>query len=248
MKFQVFSDLHLELYSDSYCPKFDAVTDTLFLVGDIGKLSCKNYKLFMDYVSKTWKQTFYVLGNHEYYHSKKDYVKLNKEYHDFFSSYGNITLLDKKKVIYEGIEIIGLTMWTDISSITDIESLSDFKAIKIKNDKKWTIPMTKEYFIDLHKQEKKWLLENYDPTKKTIIVTHFPLMNETSHPKFSDSIFKSYFENDFKLFNNVQLINIYGHTHYSIDKTIEKIRIISNQQGYSDEHDTLFDISIFYDA
>ena len=74
MKFQVFSDIHLEFFeknSKDTIPYIEPLEDYLFLVGDIGKLHIPNYKIFFDYCSNNWKLTFYILGNHEFYHSSK---------------------------------------------------------------------------------------------------------------------------------------------------------------------------------
>ncbi len=68
-KFQLFSDIHLEFSKTFF--KLPPLTNYLFLAGDIGKLSHLTFKPFFDYCSNNWKEIFYVLGNHEYYSSKK---------------------------------------------------------------------------------------------------------------------------------------------------------------------------------
>ena len=47
MKFQLFSDIHLELCKN--VPYIKPLADYLFLAGDIGNISKPNLKLFIDY-------------------------------------------------------------------------------------------------------------------------------------------------------------------------------------------------------
>ena len=77
--FQLFSDIHLELLKSSKFPKIKPLTDYLFLAGDIGKINTPNYEPFFDYCSENWKKVFYVLGNHEFYNSNKDFKTLNQK-------------------------------------------------------------------------------------------------------------------------------------------------------------------------
>ena len=114
LKFQLFSDIHLEFYKSF--PKLPILTDYLFLAGDIGIITLPNYKDFFDYCSSHWKKTFYVLGNHEYY-NKKTYDKMNQKYKDFFDKYDNIHLLDNNTFELDDIVIIGSTLWSNVEYI-----------------------------------------------------------------------------------------------------------------------------------
>jgi 2',3'-cyclic-nucleotide 2'-phosphodiesterase (5'-nucleotidase family) len=77
-----------------------------------------------------------------------------------------------------------------------------------------------------------------------ILLTHFPIINnEVVEEKYEDDFLKSYYTND--LFDELEdgklIACLHGHTHYSIDIFINKIRFISNAMGYSHE-ETLFKI------
>lgn len=230
----------------------------LILAGDIGYVNDKMWKEFMKYVSSNWRLVLYVLGNHEYYSNSNNMQKLFDMYDDFLSQYRNIQLLCRKKITIninsgdgcdngqhdDEYEILGLTMWTknDYASIMEI---NDFKRIKIRDLKtKYTIPITLSHYNELHERDRCWLLENINTdnkprNKKTIIITHFPLIKEgTSHPKYYNQkqSIKNYYANDlhddlvmmYKPTPHDQLIVISGHTHYNYDFVKDNIRYISN--------------------
>jgi len=255
MKFQLFSDIHLELCKN--IPYIKPLADYLFLAGDIGNISKPNLKLFIDYCSKNWKKTFYVLGNHEFYHSNKTYNKLIKLYNELVSSYDNVYILNDSYYDLEldttQYRIYGSVLWSNINST---ETLNDFNMIKMKNDKNWTVPIDLKYFNQLHSNSLKKLFDEIKianlENKKLIIITHFPpVRNNTSHPKYfsQPDYLQNYFSNDFtesnllsheinekELYNNIKCW-MCGHTHYSYN-FIYKTRFISNQFGYPDELDT----------
>lgn len=260
MKIQVFSDLHLEFYkSFRELPiQIEPLCDILILAGDIGFINDDSYKEFIDYIHNKWKYIFIVLGNHEYYSKKNTYIKLKQKYKEFFKSYDNIHLLDKKVFEFtyneNGIEkewiIIGCTLWAFISDI-NFEKISCSKYIQYYNTKKERkLPITLNMFNDMHHDEKNWLIETYDTTikKNIIIVTHYPVINHyfTNNKHYPDNTNDNGFYNNLKLKNKRienneesenNVICISGHTHYSFNKKINNIRYISNQMGYDIEYE-----------
>ncbi len=266
MKYQVFSDIHLEFLNGKW-PELPILSDYLFLVGDIGQLHNSSYKPFINYCSSNWKLVFYILGNHEFYHNSKTHQKLVEEYNHFFGNYDNIILLDDSSYDLDiggfPIRIYGSTLWSN-PGLTD--GLNDFNSIKMKNDKNWTTKIDLEYFKELHIKSIEKLIETIkianSENRKLIIATHFPpLRYGTSHPRFDDEDInrKSYFSNDFQLsyfcdkninetefYKNI-LVWISGHTHYSYNFMKDTTRFISNQLGYPFENkDKYREDGIFY--
>lgn len=247
MKLQIYSDLHLEFYKSF--PKIERKCDYLVLAGDIGKLSDVNYKEFIQYCSENWKHTIVVLGNHEFYNCKNTYSKLLQKYNYYFSLFDNVTLLEKEKILLEDYEIIGLTMWSYISE-TYKDLINCPKKIKqyiLKNEKKRLVPIGYNGINILFEESKQWLLKNYNPNKKTIIITHHPITQKN----VCQDIYKhqslertSVFSTNIELNPNNTCICISGHTHFSHDFVDNNIRYISNQMGYVDEiNDTNFNDS-----
>jgi predicted phosphohydrolase len=251
MRFQLISDIHLEFFKWDYVEKTILTrilpkAEHLFLCGDIGKLNTPSYKPFFDYCSANWKNSIYILGNHEFYNNSKTHKKLLESYSDFFKTYSNVHLLNDSYLYLEDYKIYGSTLW---SNIRETSGLNDFHSIKIKGGHK-TVPITLEYFNQLHKNSYSKLIEYLELSSddKNIIMTHFPpLMENTSHPKYSLQDFsrKEYFANNFdvscKVFKNVSCW-ISGHTHYSYNFLKDETRFVSNQLGYLKEESGYRDI------
>lgn len=274
MKIQVYSDLHLEFYKNYPLIKPLIGVEVLILAGDIGILNNTCFKSFFDYISVNWKKIFYVLGNHEYYHSNKTYENLNMKYKQFFQeNYSNITILDKDIEIYNDVCFIGCTLWSFYPIDAPDNYTNCLKMIKMKDNDKYpdnrSVSITKEYYNKIHLEEKQWLLDtlkihkeeiyrNNNDYSKMVVITHYPCkVSGTSHSKYNDEKFKHLFANDldFTNSNNLHSSNICfiaGHTHYSYDFVDLKknIRHISNQMGYKNEvirGDSLFNENGSYD-
>lgn len=79
MKFQIYSDIHLEFftvegklqknYAAQHLPEIPVLCDNLALLGDIGYPSHKTYRDFVLLQASRFKRVFIVAGNHEYYRS-----------------------------------------------------------------------------------------------------------------------------------------------------------------------------------
>lgn len=226
MKFQLLSDLHLELGYDykSLVPK----ADILFLAGDIGHIDRENFKEFFDYVSLNWKICFYVLGNHEYY--DLDYVEAEDRYSKFFEDYININLMIRKKITYEGIDILGTTLWS--KPVTE-RTINDFNNVFFMGEY-----ISVKDMITFHNQDLEWIKENYDPSRKSIILTHF---QTTKDPRSLNILYDSSFR-DHYYYNNIdfrslnQLLCISGHSHFSFNFEDNFTRYLSNQKGCPEEY------------
>ena len=238
MDIQLFSDLHLE-FSKTF-PMIERKAKYLVLAGDIGRLCDKNYTDFIEYCSKTWEHIIVVLGNHEFYHNKKTYITLLSEYFDYFSQYDNVTLLEKDKIMLDGWEIIGLTMWAYIRpSYKDIMNCSkQIKTRVVTNNGVRREHIGYQGINKLYNESLEWLLNNYDPNKKTIIITHHPLTHDNiSMPEYENepSDRRDAFATDMVFQNKAPLVCMSGHTHFSHDFIKNNVRYISNQMGYKEE-------------
>jgi predicted phosphodiesterase len=233
MDIQVFSDIHLEFHKDF--PKIERKADVLFLAGDIGKINHKNYEEFIQYVNDTWEQTYYVLGNHEFYHSKKTHIRLLVDYQELFEKFVNVTLvLPGQEYYYKGFRIIGSTLW----SYAHDKYTNCFKKIRMNHPTSHRkCPITLEYHNTLYENHLEFLKTNIK--NKTIVLTHYPVIQYgTSHPKFENQNqqVKDMFANNIVNELDVEYcVFIAGHTHYSYDFEYNGNRFISNQFGYPDE-------------
>ena len=235
MIIQVYSDIHLEYLKS--IPIFTPKCDVLVLAGDIGQIHLPSYKLFMDYVSNNWKKVFCVLGNHEYYSDKLSYEELRKKYNTFFQKYHNITLLDTNKETYKGIDFLGCTLWGYYPKNCDTNYINLLNRIKNRDSNNKLISLKRDYLNKINQQEKKWIKDNIDLNRKTILITHYPtIIQGTSSPKWKNEKFKTLFANDLPI-KCINLTAISGHTHFCYDFTdsVTGTRHIGNHRGYKDE-------------
>ena len=237
-KFQVISDLHLEMWSGNF-PKIESLCDTLFLVGDIGNYRNSNFIEFLNYVSENWKQSFYVTGNHEYYKHVKEMADI--KYKSILDKYDNITLLNKDvgAVELEGVNIIGCTLWSSPID-SGIEGLNDFRYIKVKRSAKSVGRMNLQDITKWNKLDITFLknsIVNIDK-KKTIVMTHFMpiLTDDLENSKYPSSQYDYYYGNE-GLEELIEKCDVwlFGHTHDCCDQKIGKCRLIANTCGYPNE-------------
>lgn len=249
IEIQICSDIHLEYYNQNpESINFENIisptypNSILILAGDIGHVNNSIWCAFMKYVSVNWQHIIYVLGNHEYYSNSMDITQLLNLYITHLAQYPNIHLLNRNKLKIYDYDIIGLTMWTH-NDYSIVMQINDFKQIKMYNNIGNLKSISLQQYNSLHEQDKTWLFANIDPTRKTIIITHFPIISTgVNHPKYAEQKLAlcKYYANEFhhslldiyKPYMDNQLIIIAGHTHFNYDFVKDNIRYIAN--CYSD--------------
>ena len=221
-------------------PKIESLCDTLFLVGDIGNYRNSNFVTFLDYVSKNWKQSFYVTGNHEYYKHVKEMADV--KYKSILDKYDNITLLNKDVGVVEldGVNIIGCTLWSSPID-SGIEGLNDFRYIKVKRSTKDVGRMGLRDIKKWNKEDITFLkksIESSNSKKKIIVMTHFMpiLTDDLDNSKYPSSQYDYYYGNE-GLKESICKCDVwlFGHTHDCHDQKIGKCRLIANTCGYPNE-------------
>lgn len=241
MKVQIHSDLHLEFSSITIKPE----ASVLILAGDIMTKGVDDSILreWWEYVSNNWETVIYVLGNHEFYHSKMTMDKIREWVDELVGKYGNIYVLDKEDLYIHDQDteiewrVMGVPMFP---VLTDIEGLNCVNRIKLKNDKGYTKGITMEKWNEMSRNDSEWFIQNYEKDIHTILVTHYPVtrVGVTSGEYDKDDITeKSKYCQELGLTRNGSgsVICISGHTHYSHDFTRNGIRYISNARGYPGE-------------
>ena len=226
---QVYSDIHLELGKE--IPKILPTARYLFLAGDICKLNHKLFFAFFDYCSPLWDKIFYTPGNHEFYSSKKNYDTLDFEYNlKLREKYKNVYYLNNNfAVLNDDINVYGCVFWNEYYNYPSLSYLDDdyININQFSKSKGYNIKINNVFINDLATKEldhiKNYFKINKTSNKKTIMMTHFPLMK-------IENI------NDFKNSNHLNLESvplwISGHTHKSHDLNYGDTRLLSNQVGY----------------
>ena len=255
MKIQIASDLHLEFYRNTqdtasfFKSLVDPTTDAdlLILAGDIGYPEDTITQDFIHWCCSKWPEVVWVYGNHEYYnkekshawrHSKHIYTMAEKEGEALILE--NLHILHSSEFVYDGIPILGTTLWTDVKS-SEANSLqnamADFTYIK-QND---GYPLTVSEWTSRHAVEREWLQVNLDRIalegQKAIVVTHHLPTYEMILPQY-----KSYPNNCGFAAHADDLVNhpgvalwICGHSHGQRTLELEGRQVILNARGYPRE-------------
>src|SRR5690606_1651967 len=115
MKIQYCSDLHLEFPHNKQFIEMNPlipVGDILILAGDIIPFHNMGTAMsFFEFCSKNFKETYWIAGNHEYYHSDLD-GRTSEFIEEIID---NVYLVNNHTIDVKDSRIIFSTLWTKIS-------------------------------------------------------------------------------------------------------------------------------------
>jgi predicted phosphohydrolase len=241
MKIRYFSDLHLEFIKPHKLEKFikkipidkDSIDEICILAGDIGNPYSTNYDVFMKFISKNFKKSFVIAGNHEYYNKKKTIIETTNFLNEYFTNFDNITFLNNSYEIYENYCFIGTTLWSNITvptcEINDVYAIPNFDYIQYNELNRISINFLEETLQNngLH----------------CVIITHHVPSYSLINDKYKTSEMINY--NQWFYCNMDKLIEtqnkkikcwIYGHTHTPSNININEIPFLCNPIGYPNEN------------
>jgi Icc-related predicted phosphoesterase len=233
MKIQYCSDLHLEYELNSKYlinHPLEVSGEVLILAGDIIPFHDEFLNNpFFDFISKNYKQVFWVPGNHESYY--KDISELTSSFIKKIGS--NIKVVNNVEVEYEGIRFVFSALWSKINPDNEKliqSSLPDFSCITDNNKKLRPSKYNKLYEESLMFIQS--CLEKHH--EKTVVVTHFLPSTQCNDVKHLNSQINDAFCTDMTPFIETCQANfwIYGHSHYNqkplfIGETV----LLTNQLG-----------------
>ncbi len=237
MHIQYCSDLHLEfiknknfLNSNNLIPE----AEILILAGDVIPLGkdLENEEYF-DLLSYSFKEIYWLLGNHEYYHSDISQSNSFKN----MKVKPNIHIVSNDIIRLNDSNLIFSTLWSKISPTNELfikSHLSDFSLIKVGGD----AFRPKQYNI-LHQQSINFLEESliYLKGQKNIVITHHVPTFFNYPPYFRNSPLNEAFVTELSYFieDHQPEAWIYGHSHINTPEfKIGRTRMITNQLGYVD--------------
>ena len=235
MKIQYCSDLHLEFPENQKYLMDNPIEvkgDILILAGDITLFNIiDDFRFFFDFVSKNFKYTYWIPGNHEYYYY--DIAKKPNLFKEQIRK--NVYLVNNIAVIHEDIKLIFSTLWSNITpanSFNILRSLSDFRVISNKG-KSFTV----DKYNSLHKRGLKFLEKEIklNTHKKTVVITHHAPTFMNYPEQYKGSPINDAFATE--LFDFIENCNanywIYGHTHGNVPNfNIGNTILTTNQLGY----------------
>lgn len=239
------SDLHLEFIRPNKINKFielikPAPDQICILAGDIGNPYSSNYDTFMKHVDQSFRRTFVIAGNHEFYNNSIPIHDTREHMKNYFKQYDNISFLDNSTEIYDGQLFVGSTLWTKITKT----------AYQI-NDSKF-IPEFNHILYNLeHKKCRAFLKEAIETsTLPVIVITHHVPSYDFMAEKYKDCVYNEWFYadmNDFIYENRARIRAwFYGHTHSWCIANLHGVPFFCNPIGYIGENpDADFDATAF---
>jgi len=235
MVVQYASDLHLEFSENKAFLNenpLQVMGDVLLLAGDIVPFKLLDqHKDFFSFISDSFATTYWIPGNHEYYHFNiaTKCGALNEKIRS------NIFLVNNTSIIHDDVKLIFSTLWSKISPTKELQiqrAMNDFHVIKYRG-----YPLSIVQYNQLHEDclaflEKELALET---ATKNVVVTHHVPTYKNYPEKYKDSIINEAFA--VELFDLIESTApdywIYGHTHGNTpDFKIGKTRLLTNQLGY----------------
>lgn len=235
MKIQYASDLHLEFPENEEYLKDSPLKpegDILILAGDIVPIvQMDEHSYFFDFLSDHFKTTWWIPGNHEYYHSDINEIGLflNDKIRD------NVFLVNNLSVTEGDCRFVFSTLWTKIDPVFQFEIKVRYSDFHVIMDFGRTINVDR--YNQMHETCLSFLRDELkkEESGKTIVVTHhmptfrnYPdeLRREPISQAFAVELsdFIKVSEPDFWIF---------GHSHLNQnDFRIGKTQLITNQMGY----------------
>jgi Calcineurin-like phosphoesterase len=248
-QFQIISDLHLEAPPAYDLYNIPAQAPYLALLGDIGDSRGTGLVKFLSQQLKKFEIVFFLLGNHEPYHSSWASAKLRiqtlaesiTQRRKNGESTGKLIFLDQQRYdINEYVTILGCTLYSNIldDQLEHVSlGLNDFYNIE-----DWDVHAHRQ----AHLSDLQWLNEQVrsisqtEPGRKIVIMSHHnPVFGgPANNPKYAKSLYTSGFSTDLSTqecwMNSRVKLWAFGHTHYNCDYKDENTgkRVMTNQRGY----------------
>jgi predicted phosphohydrolase len=241
MKLQYCSDLHLEFPENkNYLKRFPLKPEgeILLLAGDIVLLKLiNNHNDFFNYCADNFEATYWIPGNHEYYHDDVG-IKTTAPFIEKIRS--NVFLLNNQSVMYKNTELLFATLWSHIPAQHEWsvqKSVNDFYQIKYNGKR-----LSATEFNDLHKTDLDFLKTAMArPTnQQRIVVTHHVPTLMHYPEQYRHSEINSAFATE--LFEFIETSHaaywIYGHHHSNTPAfKIGDTTMLTNQFGYVQQNE-----------
>lgn len=236
MKILVCSDLHLDHHKDGglgLLEELGAVPhDVCVIAGDM--CGWEHVPRALRIVSRVFKQTLYVIGNHECYGTTiRAAVEHARWSRGMLSDpeLENVVVLENDEYSIDGVRFLGCTLWfrypSPVASRFKAESgMNDFS--QIENFRKT---------VGQKNQQSVFFLDHMMRPGDVVITHHLPSF------ELIDPVYRASPLNDFFACELHELILekqpglwIHGHSHTALDRMLFKTRVVRNPFGYPQEN------------
>lgn len=248
--FQLFSDLHLEAPKAYDVFELPAQSPCAALIGDIGCVKDKGLLEFLQLQLERFKLVFFLLGNHEPYHSNwhhatttiEKFASDMKQLRNTNTALGEFVFLNRTRYDTDDeVTILGCTLYSMIGPTKDdmdrvSMGLNDFYKID-----DWTV----EQHNEAHIADLAWLnaevqkIATQEPHRKVVILTHHSPTKDPRgvDPRHANSPISSGFCTDLSeevcWTSPCVKVWAFGHTHFNCDFGGRPgWQVVTNQRGY----------------
>ncbi len=235
MNIQYASDLHIEFPANKEFLKrhpLQPMGEVLVLAGDIVPFAVMDkHKDFFDYVSDHFAITYWLPGNHEYYHF--DIVEKSGVLQEKIRS--NVFLVNNTSVVHENKKLIFSTLWSKISLARQWQierSMNDFHLIKHNGYR-----FSAEQYNQLHDESLAFIqnnLKTVQESKVAVFTHHCPTFLNYPEQYKGDVLNEAFAVELYELIEASDIVNwVYGHHHINIPEfSIGNTKLMTNQLGY----------------
>jgi len=218
---------------------------------------------FFKRCSFQFPRVIYIMGNHEHYHG--DVAKSANIIRSMLESHmlSNVHFLDKEFIDIDGVRFIGGTLWTDFNGEDEMtmhhvtRRMNDFQICENSNEmvtyrtyepsetsatgsktkfRKRPATWSPQSALIEHKAMKKFIEDNYDPTRVNVVCTHHAPSKGSEHPRYKhDTLMNGAYNSqmdDFIMERPMIKLWTHGHTHEDFDYMIKSCRVVCNPRGY----------------
>lgn len=244
---QILSDLHLESPTGYNIFTIPARAPHLALLGDIGNVRDAGFFAFLEAQLHNFRTVFFLLGNHEPYHSSWDEVR--RRIHEFArevsarvdEGLGKFVFLDRTRHDVEDsdVTVLGCTLYSRV--LPEQEERVSFGLNDFYHIDNWTVAEHNA----AHEADLAWLngqvksISASEPGRRIVIFTHHSPITRDARavdPAHAGSAIGSGFASDLSgeecWKNESVCLWAFGHTHFNFDFDDRGKRIVSNQRGY----------------
>jgi predicted phosphohydrolase len=236
MLLQYASDLHLEFPENKTFIKNNPIipaAEILVLAGDVLPfILIDKHHDFFDYLADNFQHTYWVPGNHEYYH-----FDASKKQGAFCESIrNNVSLVNNWSVETGGVQLIFSTLWSKLSvgNWWDIQrNMNDFRIIKYDG-----YPFSFDHYNQLHAEGLTFIEEELSDKgtamKKIVVSHHVPTYFNYPEQYKGNVLSEAFTVELYELIETAQpACWIYGHHHVNTPEfMIGGTRLLTNQLGY----------------
>ncbi|KQP49583.1 metallophosphoesterase [Pseudorhodoferax sp. Leaf274] len=259
MKFQLLSDLHLEVHTD-FVPEPVPGADALILAGDVGSYQTGSRMADADFGLRLFADwpvpVYYVPGNHEYDMLDVDAaaVRLRETCERLGLRWLDRAIVELPGAAADGgaLRLVGTTLWTDYDAIGPAArggafSLADqlkarHKAFRAadhylrrtgttRHGAPWLAAEMREEGLACQQWLRSALATPFDGT--TVVVTHFAPSLHSADPRYGLTPGTAGFCNALDDLLACAKLWMHGHLHAPSDYVHRGCRVVANPLGYA---------------